>query len=302
MEQDLLLEKYLYGSLTPEEKAVFEARPDYHFVASLLDDAQAFKASEFSQPGDFASLQAKLPSKPTQKTSLMTPLMRYAAVISVAIATYFLFFYTNTTTHYTDLAQQTTIELPDASTVTLNSMSSIAYDADSWDKSRTINLDGEAYFKVAKGATFDVVTAQGIVRVLGTQFTVKQRDNYFEVSCYEGKVAVLKQGEKVELVPGAAYRLLDGVSEQFSFNAAAPSWISNRSSFNNIPLAQVLEELERQYDITVKSTNVDADVLFHGVFVNDNLDNALKQITLPLSLTYVINQDKSVTIKGSEAN
>ena len=302
MERDLLLEKYLNGSLSPEEKTIFEARPDYDFNKMLLDDAQAFKASEFSQPTDFESLQAKLPSKPTKRNSLTSPLLRYAAVISIAVASYFLFFYNQTTTFSTQLAQQTTLQLPDASTVTLNALSSISYDKDSWDKSRSIDLKGEAYFKVAKGATFDVVTDLGTVQVLGTQFSVKQRAGYFEVLCYEGKVGVLGLPSTVQLLPGEAIRMLDGQLEAYSFNQPNPSWIDKRSSFNNVPLAQVLAEFERQYDISFITNTINTETLFHGVFVHDSLENALKQITLPLSLTYVINDDNTVKLSKSETN
>jgi ferric-dicitrate binding protein FerR (iron transport regulator) len=227
--------------------------------------------------------------------------MRYAAIGLLAIVSYFAFFYNQATTYTTQLAQQTTVQLPDASSVTLNAMSSLEYRAKTWDENREVLLKGEAYFKVAKGATFDVVTNQGVVRVLGTQFTVKQRDSYFEVQCFEGKVGVIKGDLITELLPGDAFRIIDGKTQAFSFNQDEPSWINNRSTFNKVPLQQVLAEFERQYDITINANQIDTSILFHGVFVNDNLDNALKQITLPLSLTYVINNDQTVTLTSLEA-
>ena len=210
MEQDLLLEKFLNGTLTPEDKAAFEARPDYAFNKMLLDDAQAFKASNFSEPADFSSLKQALDSKDKANGFTIKPLMRYAAIGLIAVASYFMFFYNQATTFTTQLAQQTTIELPDASSVTLNAMSSIKYQEDSWNKNREVSLQGEAYFQVAKGATFDVITNQGVVRVLGTQFTVKQRDSYFEVQCFEGKVGVINGDVITELLPGDAFRIIDG--------------------------------------------------------------------------------------------
>jgi ferric-dicitrate binding protein FerR (iron transport regulator) len=47
----------------------------------------------------------------------------------------------------------------------------------------------EAYFQVKKGQTFSVNTTDGVVKVLGTHFNVKQRKNYFEVNCFEGLVS-----------------------------------------------------------------------------------------------------------------
>ncbi len=300
MEQDLLLQKYLNGSLTPEETAAFKVRPDYVFNKMLLDDAQVFKASSFSEATDFESLKVKLPLKTTSSSSFIKPMMRYAAIGFLAVASYFLFFYNQATTINTQLAEQTTIQLPDASSVTLNALSSIKYHADNWSDERTLDLKGEAYFKVAKGSTFDVVTEHGVVRVLGTQFSIKQRESYFEVQCFEGKVAVIGLNKKVELLPGRAFRIVAGKSEEFTFNKEEPSWILDRSSFINVPLSEVLAEFERHYLVVFDSKKIDTQILFHGVFVHDSLENALIQITLPLSLTYVISQDNTVILSKRE--
>jgi Fe2+-dicitrate sensor, membrane component len=65
--------------------------------------------------------------------------------------------------------------------VNLNSSSQLSYSKNKWDSKREVTLNGEAFFKVSKGSTFDVITLNGKVSVLGTQFNVKQRENYFEV-------------------------------------------------------------------------------------------------------------------------
>ena len=44
-----------------------------------------------------------------------------------------------------------------------------------WKNERSVNLDGEGFFKVAKGSKFDVETSAGTVSVVGTQFNVKNR-------------------------------------------------------------------------------------------------------------------------------
>ena len=75
---------------------------------------------------------------------------------------------------------------------------------------RDLTLEGEAYFKVQKGQTFSVNTTDGVVKVLGTHFNVKQRNNYFEVNCYEGLVSVTYNNETVKLPPGKTFRLING--------------------------------------------------------------------------------------------
>ena len=144
------------------------------------------------------------------------------------------------------------LTLPDASEAVLNADSRITYDKKDWKESRDLSLDGEAYFMVAKGSRFTIHTKQGDVSVLGTQFNVKVREDLFEVICYEGLVQVDYAGKSVRLPKSHTFKLHRGVvvSDRTEFNE--PSWISKKSVFKSSPLAQVLQELERQHNITVK--------------------------------------------------
>ena len=116
------------------------------------------------------------------KTNWAKQLIKIAAILAISFSVYY---YTTTldTTITTLAAQKTTIDLPDASHVSLNALSSLTFNKKDWDDERDITLNGEAYFKVAKGERFTVNTSSGIVTVLGTQFNIKQRDNLFEVVC-----------------------------------------------------------------------------------------------------------------------
>ncbi|MGB5370802.1 MAG: DUF4974 domain-containing protein, partial [Flavobacteriaceae bacterium] len=72
------------------------------------------------------------------------------------------------------------------------------------------------------------------------------------------------------------------------------------SDFQRLNVAEVFAELERQYGVTVTLENVDGKRLFTGGFVHDNLDNALKSITVPLDLDYVILETDKVRVKPRE--
>jgi ferric-dicitrate binding protein FerR (iron transport regulator) len=92
--------------------------------------------------------------------------------------------------------------LPDQSQVLLNAGSQASFKSWDWSSNRAVSLQGEAYFKVAKGQKFTVETNLGSVTVLGTQFNVKARDNRFEVTCYEGKVQRSLSNEEQIILPG----------------------------------------------------------------------------------------------------
>ena len=71
----------------------------------------------------------------------------------------------------------------------------------------------------------------------------------------------------------------------------------NESTFTSRPLKFVINELERQYNITVDASSVDNKQLFSGSFAHKNLDLALKSITLPLGLTYT-KTNTTIILKG----
>jgi len=299
MEKEYLIKKWLANDLTEDELKAFESLEDHDLHTQIIEDAAYFKASHFSIAEGFEKLESRLPKEvPVRKLNWIKPLLRIAGVFVVGIGVYFLLFANNLTHVKTLASQKTTIELPDASAVTLNALTEISYNKSRWNSNREVHLDGEAYFKVAKGEVFDVITEEGTVTVVGTQFNVKQRSNYFEVKCYEGIVRVVAQGTTKELLAGDTFRLY---GDDLTFNSTSyqlPQWTKDVSDFRSVPFSEVIAELERQYNITVAYNTENAARLFSGGFVHNNLDNALKSITEPLELTYTMETATQVRLKN----
>ena len=114
------------------------------------------------------------------------------------------------------------------------------------------------------------------------------------MNCYEGLVSVTYNNEIIKLPPGKSFRVINGIIENIEdFNAQNPSWIQQESSFNKIPLDQVIAELERQYDIKIKVEGVDTSKLFTGSFTHTDKEIALQAVTIPLKLSYKI-QGKTI--------
>ena len=161
MDKDYLLEKWLNGSLTPEEQKEFEATESFELYQRIQNQAPRFKAAHFSKPSNFETFKKRMPATTSSKLLWIRPLLRIASVLVLGIAVYFFFFYASTTEITTMAKEQISFELPDASTVTLNAVSEISYSERNWKNRRELDLKGEAYFKVAKGKTFDVKTPEG---------------------------------------------------------------------------------------------------------------------------------------------
>ncbi|MBT8266306.1 MAG: FecR domain-containing protein [Bacteroidia bacterium] len=287
MTREELILKWLDNDLSPNEIEAFEALDDHKDLVKLSYNVRRFKAPDFNESDTLNKVLSQINTETSaSKVHWLSYIGRIAAVIAIGFSIYF---YTTTldTTISTEIAQKTMVDLPDQSEVTLNAKSTITYNKKDWNTVRDVNLNGEAFFKVAKGESFQVNTTSGKVTVLGTQFNVKHRDNIFEVICYEGSVQVTHNETQKILKPGDSFLILDGkyIAKEKETNTS-PSWMNNESYFQSMPFAQVISEFERQYDITINSLNVDQGQLFTGSFVHNNKTLALKSITLPLNLKY----------------
>ena len=289
MEKEILIKKWLDNELTADELKEFQQLDEYDAYMKLSDKAQLFKAPNFNSSEAYKKLHPVIEEKRASKSnkSLYKIIAQMAAAFIIGFTLVTVIFSKDITTVETMASQKEMVTLPDNSTAQLNSMSEISYSEKTWEKERALNLDGEAYFKVAKGSKFDVETSTGIVSVHGTQFNVKNRKNYFEVKCFEGLVSVTIDGNKTMLPAGYSFRIVKGNITNSNTNLAFPTWIDSESSFKSVPLYEVIAEFERQYDVEVL-TDYNTDILFTGMFVHTNKELALKSITIPFNLEYVI--------------
>ena len=302
MDKDYLLQKWLNNDLSEDDKLLFEQLDDYKENKIILDVAQEFKASEHSKATTFEDFKKNHHSidTPVIKLNWTQYILRIAGVFIFAFGIYFTFVFNQLIEIQTLASEKITVELPDASLVTLNADSEIAFSERRWNKKRHVDLEGEAYFKVAKGKTFDIETEDGVVSVIGTEFNVKQRDDYFEVQCFEGLVQVISDTIQRKLKAGDSFQILNGKFSQSSINNDAPSWTKNLSQFSALPFSEVINEMERQFDIRIKIDDRDKNRLFTGGFNHDNLESALIAVTQPLNLTYKMDTSNHVVIHAKK--
>jgi len=297
MNREELISKWLDNNLNNQELKAFKNLEDYDDLVKLNNNLQAFKADDYDTSKQLENVLSAIKSKRQTPTHWFKPLMRVAAILAVCFS---LYYYTTTldTKISTEYAQKTTIKLPDASSVSLNAKSYLAFNKKDWKHEREVELHGEAFFKVAKGSSFKVKTTSGTVKVYGTQFNVKQRDNYFEVICYEGLVGVTHNSQETKLKPGDSFLIIDGKTiAKEKENRTMPSWLNNASTFRSLPYKTVITEFERQYHVDITLIGIDSELLFTGSFAHDNMDVALKSITLPLHATYS-KSNNTITLKG----
>lgn len=298
MEENYKLAEWLDGEMTDAELKEFQADPDFPLYEKIKLYSSQLETPLFDEHKLLTNvLETK---KQTPKVVTLKPnwFMRIAAVLVIGFG---LFFAYNTFTPTTELAEngkQTTFLLPDNSEVVLNSGSQIDYSKWNWDDNRKLELNGEAYFKVAKGKKFEVNTKLGKVSVLGTQFNVKSRKDRFDIVCFEGKVKVNFNAQEVILTPGQMVSFEGNeriVSKTIS--DAKPVWLSKELAFEKEKLTAVLEEIQRQYNVTIDAKNIKSDQLFTGKIPSNNIDIALKTITSIYHLNYSKSTNSTYVIE-----
>ena len=183
---------------------------------------------------------------------------------------------------------QYNIVLADGTKVYLNAVSSIKYPTQFNGDQRIVELDGEAYFEVAKNKNkpFIVKSGDQDIEVLGTHFNVHAYDNesVVKTTLLEGSVAVNYKNQKAILKPGQQ----SNVSDKFNKitikqvdTEAAIAWKNGRFKFDNADLKTVMRQLERWYGIKVEYRGDVSDVRFNGgTFMNKNLSEVLKVLEL----------------------
>lgn len=305
MENNEYIKKYLAGTLSDEELKAFEKTSDYLELTKLDKHLQYFRAPAYDEKGEYTQLSAKLSQQPKVEGKVVSvnwwqPVMKVAAAILLTIVVgYALFDQLTTSQMQTQMADQQEFFLPDSSKVLLNAKSNIAYKSRNWHDNRSLNLEGEAFFKVAKGSKFDVNTDLGKVTVLGTAFNVVAREDYFEVVCFEGLVQVAYNDQVEKLRPGKMFRVL---GEQVTISdlkiGDRPSWTTNESSFVSMPYSYVIDELQRQYDRRIRTVSVNKKLVFTGSFTHNDINLALQSLTEPLNLSYTINDNEIIISSG----
>ncbi|WP_224484410.1 FecR family protein [Robertkochia aurantiaca] len=294
MNKEDLIIKWLDNNLTPEELRELEAMEGFESYRKIVDHAPMFDNPEkVDAVKGYNNLQHRLNRK--SKVISLKDRIKYisgiAATIAVLICGYLLYQQQSQVNYSADLAEKTSIILPDNSQVALNAQSEITFDKKAWPEKRSLKLDGEAYFKVEKGSAFQVQTKIGWVQVLGTEFNVYNREGLFKASCYEGAVMVGVQGQEIILYPGQEIRFTNGDLTEYMIDSDHPSWIKGRSDFESMPLEYALNEIERQYGVTIDSDKKYLSRLYTGVFPHNDLDQALRSVCQPFGMSYKISEN-----------
>ena len=294
---ETFLANWLEGKISDAELKNRISEADYSSYLKMRKGFEVSNQLNASIKDSFNKIKDKTANKKTTVRKLH-PISWSIGVAASIILLFGLFsiFTTDLITHKTNFGETKTISLLDGSEVILNSKSTITFNEVDWKENRQLTLDGEAYFKVEKGSTFTVNTNNGSVVVLGTQFNVNSKDDFFDVVCYEGKVSVNSNSLDYILLPTNSFRKINESSlESSTTQLSKPTWIDGESTFKSVPIKYVITALEDQYNIKIDSELIDDSTIFSGTFPHENLNIALITVFDALKIRY--NQKEKRKIK-----
>lgn len=222
------------------------------------------------------------------------------------------------------------VVLPDGTKITINMGSSLKIEPGFGESSRTVHLNGEAYFDIAKNAIpFIVNTDHYTIRDIGTIFNVKaySDDLSFETMVVEGEVEIegkLKidsdKPQKVSVKEQQIFKLNFAPSEvgviqpkrdfssivevkvQKISSAQAElytGWTEDLLVFEGKTFQEIIKIMERRYDVEIVMKDLKLrNYEYTGSFRNiDNVEKALKILKETTDINYEKN-GRIITIRG----
>lgn len=202
--------------------------------------------------------------------------------------------------------ERKTVTLPDGSLVSLEPGSTLQYPEQFSERTREVNLSGEAFFEVAHNEKQPFVIHSSLINttVLATSFNIEARDaKEARVVVVTGRVQVLAKGETASneqamIITANKSAVYNKATDQLEVKDAtddARFYAQKRSGkfiYKGVPLGKVVNDLERYYNTTIETEKRIRACAFNGDFDgNDDLDKALTLIAISLNAN--IHKDSS---------
>ena len=216
------------------------------------------------------------------------------------------------------------VVLSDGTQVWLNAGSKLNYTADFGKTTRTVYLEGEAFFDIAPGkkeVPFIVNTKNYTIRDIGTKFNLKAyaTDPFFETTVVKGEVSVegnvdnnAHEMSRIYVKPRQVLRIYyHPKKENYSYATPEPKslneiqvseidsakldrydgWKENLLVFDGTTLSDIAKVLERRYNVTINMTDAElSNIRYSGSFKNiQSIEKVLAIIKANTAINYSVN-------------
>ena len=325
IEIEELIAKLFSENITPNEKAVLtswlnEKAENKTYFLQLRNiwevSHPAFKPDEI----DVVKAELKLKERIGQKNINLNPFIiwwqRVAAIIILPLILMMGYLLFNQPSKHVNTAYQeitsppgvsSKVDLPDGSTVWLNSGSKLKFPVVFASNVRNVYLSGEAFFKVHtdKKHPFVVATQNASVKATGTQFNVEAylKDSITAITLLEGKVDVSISGHQNEKLHPNERIVINSLSKTYDIAQTDArlwtEWKDGILAFRDEPLEDVCKRIGRTFnvDIEVKDPVV-SHQLYRATFEGESFEEILRLLQMSAPIQYKrIGREKNVENK-----
>lgn len=204
----------------------------------------------------------------------------------------------------TPKGRQFRLQLPDGSKVWLNAASAIKYPTAFTGRERLVELEGEAYFEVAKNAAkpFKITARDATVEVLGTSFNVNayRNESVIRTTLLDGAVRLSAYQQSQTLKPGQQ-ALAKPAGEQLEVVNDADldkvmAWKNGLFNFEDASLEEVMRQLERWYDIEVTYAKGIPPIRFGGEINRQNTLQDVLQILEKSNVHFRFEESRKLVV------
>lgn len=191
--------------------------------------------------------------------------------------------------------------LDDGSHIWINAGSHIIYPSKFSDSKRSIFVKGEVYAEIAKDSKrpFQIVTDHLDIEVLGTSFNISDyaSDNMHSVVLVEGSVKVKSNtsGNKTSILK--PNEMFSSTAQETAITIVDASkytaWKDGLYHFKNKPLSEVLNTINRYYNVEIECSQDASAVSCTGsIDLKDDVDQIIKGIVYATSLDFEKTDNK----------
>jgi transmembrane sensor len=207
---------------------------------------------------------------------------------------------------YSTTTGKSFLELSDGSKVWLNKKTKVSYSSDFNQDTRTIHLEGEAYFEIAKNPKkpFIIIAPNSRTTVLGTAFNLKayKNEKTVELTVTHGKVSFANnRSQAIVLEKGNKGVIQYGTNELVKLDnngTNSLSWKDEKLVFENSSFKEVCSDLESYFSITTNTkSNELNNCRFTGSFNKPQLEDVLKVIEVTMNIEHQ-SSNNTITFSG----
>jgi ferric-dicitrate binding protein FerR (iron transport regulator) len=205
-------------------------------------------------------------------------------------------------------ATRSYVELADGSKIWLNASSKLTYPERFDNKSRTVFLEGEAFFDIAANPKrpFIIQLKKGTIKVLGTSFNIKAYENEpVQTAVVTGKVAFIPRYEEAKKISDTIL-ITPEVKVIYAANSGTlikantidgedKAWTEGRLIFRNATLEEIGASLERNFNKKVEfEASAPKQYRLTGAFHNNSLEDIMYYLSKSKAFHYKITDSTLV--------